>query len=157
MKLWKRGVCCCLAFAIVLAGLPLAILSATQTTDKRYVIFDANPRNVSETDGANAYPSGADYSWSFGKDRICGTSSIKYEGEETPCYVLDFDSAFDHDKVLIENGFMCNNGGSNATPGKISAGYMGWLQYPEILRAIKDYVYVSYDVILKTHRNGILH
>ena len=25
-------------------------------TDKRYVIFDANPRNVSETDGANAYP-----------------------------------------------------------------------------------------------------
>ena len=149
MKLWKRGVCCCLAFAIVLAGLPLAILSATQTTDKRYVIFDANPRNVSETDGANAYPSGADYSWSFGKDRICGTSSIKYEGEETPCYVLDFDSAFDHDKVLIENGFMCNNGGSNATPGKISSGYMGWLQYPEILRAIKDYVYVSYDVYVE--------
>lgn len=51
MKLWKRGVCCCLAFAIVLAGLPLAILSATQTTDKRYVIFDANPRNVSKQMG----------------------------------------------------------------------------------------------------------
>ena len=98
MKLWKRGVCCCLAFAIVLAGLPLAILSATQTTDKRYVIFDANPRNVSETDGANAYPSGADYSWSFGKDRICGTSNIKYEGEETPCYVLDFERSLKIDR-----------------------------------------------------------
>lgn len=55
----KRRLLLSLLFAIVLAGLPLAILSATQTTDKRYVIFDANPRNVSETDGANAYPSGA--------------------------------------------------------------------------------------------------
>ena len=149
MKLWKRGVCCCLAFAILLAGLPLAILSAAQTTDKRYVIFDANPRNVSETDGADAYPSGADYEWNFGKDRIKGTGSINYEGEETPCYVLKFDTAFDHDKVLVENGFMCNNGGSNAIAGKISSGYMGWLQYPEILRAIKDYVYVSYDVYVE--------
>lgn len=26
---------------------------------------------------------------------------------------------------------------------------MGWLQYPEILRAIKDYVYVSYDVYVE--------
>lgn len=135
----------------VLCFSALTLMPASAVSSERpYVIFDANPRNVSETDGADAYPSGVyDADYDFGGNRTKGTSYLKYEGEETPCYVLDFDSASDHDKVLIENGFMCNNGGSNATPGKISSGYMGWLQYPEILRAIKDYVYVSYDVYVE--------
>lgn len=127
-------------------------VSAAVGIDKSYVIYDANPHNVSETDGADAYPSGAYEKYCFAEERVKGASSLKYTGEETPCYVLEFDSEFDHDKALIENGFMCNDGLYGRKESVISKGYMGWMQYPEIMRAIKDYVYVSYDVYVEDEK-----
>ena len=127
-------------------------VSAAVGTDKSYVIFDANPRNVSETDGADAYPSGAYDEYCFAEQRVKGASSLKYTGEETPCYVLEFDSESDHDKALIENGFMCNDGENGRSESKIAVGHMGWMQYPEIMRAVKDYVYVSYDVYVEDEK-----
>lgn len=153
MKMFKKGVCVCLAFLILTAGLPLMnIIAGNSENEKAYAVYDANPRNVSEEEGANAYPA-ADYEWNFGKDRIQGTSKVKYD-EDTPYYLLEFSSEFDHDKVLIENGYMCNNGGADgALTGKISSGYMGWLQYPEMIRAIKDYLYITYDVYVEDTEN----
>lgn len=129
-------------------------VSAEVGIDKSYVIFDANPRNVSETDGADAYPSGVGVydKYCFAKERVKGASSLKYTGEETPCYVLEFDSESDHDKALIENGFMCNDGENGRSESKIAVGHMGWMQYPEIMRAVKDYVYVSYDIYVEDEK-----
>ena len=127
-------------------------VSAAVGTYKSYVIYDANPHNVSETDGADAYPSGAYEKYCFAKKRVNGASSLKYTGEETPCYVLEFDSESDHDKALIENGFMCNDGENGRSESKIAVGHMGWMQYPEIMRAVKDYVYVSYDIYVEDEK-----
>ena len=54
-------------------------VSAEVGIDKSYVIFDANPRNVSETDGADAYPSGVGVydKYCFAKERVKGASSLK--------------------------------------------------------------------------------
>lgn len=128
--------------------------SAAIESKKSYVIYDADPCNVSETDGTNAYPSGVDVydQYCFAQQRVKGTSYLKYTGEETPCYVLEFDSKSDQDKALIENGFMCNDGLYGREESVIAKGYMGWTQYPEIMRAIKDYIYVSYDVYVEDER-----
>ena len=129
-------------------------VSAAVGTDKSYVIYDANPHNVSETDGADAYPSGVGVydKDCFAKERVKGASSLKYTGEEKPCYVLEFDSESDHDKALIENGFMCNDGENGRSESKIAVGHMGWMQYPEIMRAVKDYVYISYDIYVEDEK-----
>ncbi len=121
-------------------------VSAEVGIDKSYVIYDANPRNVSETDGADAYPAVKD---SFTSGKAQATAIIKYAKQDTPFYSLEFKSGSFLDTAVIENGFMCNDGKEGRPEKNITYGYMGWMQYPVILQTIKDYVYISYDVYVE--------
>lgn len=139
----------CISISLLL-NLPIAAgagFTAAESS-KGYVIFDADPCNVSEEDGANAYPSGL-YNGKYGSDRIGGTSKVKYD-EDIPYYLLEFKTGPQNNNILIENGYMCNDGTAGRPQSNISTGFMGWMQYPEIIRAIKDYTYISYDVYTET-------
>lgn len=111
---------------------------AEYTTEKKRVIYDANPINVSATDGASAKPSWAcdstDHSWTFGyKTNALGV--VKYD-EDIPYYELKITSEWSSGGAVIENGFTSNKEN------------FGWLTSRSVLTALKDYLEVSYDVFI---------
>lgn len=111
---------------------------AEYTTEKKLVIYDANPINVSATNGASAKPSWAcdstDHSWTFGYKRNA-LGVVKYD-EDIPYYELKITSEWSGGGAVIENGFTSNKEN------------FGWLTSRSVLTALKDYLEVSYDVFI---------
>ena len=111
---------------------------AEYTTEKKRVIYDANPINVSATDGASAKPSWAcdstEHDWTFGyKTNALGV--VKYD-KDIPYYELKITSEWSSGGAVIENGFNSNKEN------------FGWLTSRSVLTALKDYLEVSYDVFI---------
>ena len=105
--------------------------------NKRYVIFEANPSKVSETDGDSAKPQWAvdesGHFWTFGY-KSSGSAFVKYD-DETTYYSFVLNAAGEKNGTAVESGFEYNKGN-----------YQGWIIHRCVLEALAEYIYVSYEI-----------
>ena len=112
------------------------------------VIWDADPTKVSQIDGTSAKPAwvtGDDYQWAFAP-KANGTSIVKYD-QDIPYYSCTFTGQWDGGGAILENGF--NN--------RLADANMGWLEKREIVKAIKDYLVIAYDVYVEGDTGDYTH
>ena len=112
------------------------------------VIWDADPTKVSQIDGTSAKPAwvtGDDYQWAFAP-KANGTSIVKYD-QDIPYYSCTFTGQWDGGGAILENGF--NN--------RLADANMGWLEKREVVKTIKDYLVIAYDVYVEGDTGDYTH
>ena len=114
---------------------------ASENDNVSYVIWEADPKRFSLTDGTDASPSwtGAD-TWNFGS-KVTGNSKVRYD-EAIPYYEIEMTSAGETGGAVIDSGFV-NTGHNNGD------GFLGWVQSRKILEAMQGYLTVSYDIYVE--------
>ena len=112
---------------------------AEYTTEKKLVIFEADPTRVSNENGASAKPEWADNEdniWTFGYN-TSGVGTVAY-GEDGQCYNSHITKSYQGNGALLKTGV---NSGYTVNGSK-----MGWMANNELLAALAPYMEVKYDV-----------
>ena len=141
----KRLLSLFLAISVLAVSLPVSsILLLALNTEVSYVIWDANPLNVTEEEGATAKPTWDSYL--FGS-KTTGQSAVRYGGE-MPYYELTFTGSGTANGALISSGFKYywyND----------KLGFTGWISHRSVLEAIKPYLYISYEVYVEDGTDNV--
>ncbi len=141
----KRLLSLFLAISVLAVSLPVSsILLLALNTEVSYVIWDANPLNVTEEEGATAKPTWESYL--FGT-KTTGQSAVRYGGE-MPYYELTFTGSGTANGALISSGFKYNWYNDKL-------GFTGWVSHRSVLEAIKPYLYVSYEVYVEEGTDNV--
>lgn len=113
---------------------------AEYTTEKKLVIFEADPTRVSNENGASAKPEWAldetDHYWTFGLNTR-GVGTVAY-GADKQCYNSHITKSYSGNGALLKTGV---NSGYTVNGSK-----MGWMANNQLLAALAPYMEVKYDV-----------
>lgn len=113
---------------------------AEYTTEKKLVIFEADPTRVSNENGASAKPEWAcdstGHSWTFGLN-TSGVGTVAY-GADGQCYNSHITKSYSGNGALLKTG---------VTSGYyVNGSKMGWMANNQLLAALAPYMEVKYDV-----------
>lgn len=113
---------------------------AEYTTEKKLVIFEADPTRVSNENGASAKPEWAcdstGHSWTFGLN-TSGVGTVAY-GADKQCYNSHITKSYSGNGALLKTG---------VTSGYyVNGSKMGWMANNQLLAALAPYMEVKYDV-----------
>ncbi len=113
---------------------------AEYTTEKKLVIFEADPTRVSNENGASAKPEWAldetHHQWTFGY-KTSGVGTVAY-GADGQCYNSLITKSYSGNGALLKTGV---NSGYTVNGSK-----MGWMANNKLLAALAPYMEVKYDV-----------
>lgn len=113
---------------------------AEYTTEKKLVIFEADPTRVSNENGASAKPEWAldetHHQWTFGY-KTSGVGTVAY-GADGQCYNSHITKSYSGNGALLKTGV---NSGYTVNGSK-----MGWMANNKLLAALAPYMEVKYDV-----------
>lgn len=113
---------------------------AEYTTEKKLVIFEADPTRVSNENGASAKPEWAldvtKHYWTFGY-KTSGVGTVAY-GADGQYYNNHIKSSYSGNGALLKTGV---NSGYTVNGSK-----MGWMANNKLLAALAPYMEVKYDV-----------
>ena len=113
---------------------------AEYTTEKKLVIFEADPTRVSNENGASAKPEWANDAencyWTFGYNTR-GVGTVAY-GADKQCYNSHITKSYSGNGALLKTG---------VTSGYyVNGSKMGWMANNKLLAALAPYMEVKYDV-----------
>lgn len=113
---------------------------AEYTTEKKLVIFEADPTRVSNENGASAKPEWAcdstGHSWTFGLN-TSGVGTVAY-GADGQCYNSHITKSYSGNGALLKTG---------VTSGYyVNGSKMGWMANNKLLAVLAPYMEVKYDV-----------
>lgn len=113
---------------------------AEYTTEKKLVIFEADPTRVSNENGASAKPEWAldetHHNWTFGY-KTSGVGTVAY-GADGQCYNSHITKSYSGNGALLKTG---------VTSGYyVNGSKMGWMANNQLLAALAPYMEVKYDV-----------
>ena len=113
---------------------------AEYTTEKKLVIFEADPTRVSNENGASAKPEWAcdstGHSWTLGLN-TSGVGTVAY-GADKQCYNSHITKSYSGNGALLKTG---------VTSGyTVNGSKMGWMANNQLLAALAPYMEVKYDV-----------
>lgn len=113
---------------------------AEYTTEKKLVIFEADPTRVSNENGASAKPEWAldetHHNWTFGY-KTSGVGTVAY-GADGQCYNSRITHSYSGNGALLKTG---------VTSGYyVNGSKMGWMANNQLLAALAPYMEVKYDV-----------
>lgn len=113
---------------------------AEYTTEKKLVIFEADPTRVSNENGASAKPEWAldetHHNWTFGY-KTSGVGTVAY-GADGQCYNSHITHSYSGNGALLKTEV---NSGYYVNGSK-----MGWMANNQLLAALAPYMEVKYDV-----------
>lgn len=113
---------------------------AEYTTEKKLVIFEADPTRVSNENGASAKPEWAldetHHNWTFGY-KTSGVGTVAY-GADGQCYNSRITHSYSGNGALLKTEV---NSGYTVNGSK-----MGWMANNQLLAALAPYMEVKYDV-----------
>lgn len=113
---------------------------AEYTTEKKLVIFEADPTRVSNENGTSAKPEWAldetHHQWTFGY-KTSGVGTVAY-GADGQCYNSHITHSYSGNGALLKTG---------VTSGYyVNGSKMGWMANNQLLAALAPYMEVKYDV-----------
>ena len=113
---------------------------AEYTTEKKLVIFEADPTRVSNENGTSAKPEWAldetHHQWTFGY-KTSGVGTVAY-GADGQCYNSHITHSYSGNGALLKTG---------VTSGyTVNGSKMGWMANNQLLAALAPYMEVKYDV-----------
>lgn len=113
---------------------------AEYTTEKKLVIFEADPTRVSNENGTSAKPEWAldetHHQWTFGY-KTSGVGTVAY-GADGQCYNSHITHSYSGNGALLKTGV---NSGYTVNGSK-----MGWMANNKLLAVLAPYMEVKYDV-----------
>ena len=113
---------------------------AEYTTEKKLVIFEADPTRVSNENGASAKPEWAldetHHNWTFGY-KTSGVGTVAY-GADGQCYNSRITHSYSGNGALLKTEV---NSGYTVNGSK-----MGWMANNQLLAVLAPYMEVKYDV-----------
>lgn len=113
---------------------------AEYTTEKKLVIFEADPTRVSNENGASAKPEWAldetHHNWTFGY-KTSGVGTVAY-GADGQCYNSHITHSYSGNGALLKTEI---NSGYTVNGSK-----MGWMANNKLLAVLAPYMEVKYDV-----------
>lgn len=113
---------------------------AKYTTEKKLVIFEADPTRVSNENGTSAKPEWAldetHHQWTFGH-KTSGVGTVAY-GADGQCYNSHITHSYSGNGALLKTGV---NSGYTVNGSK-----MGWMANNKLLAVLAPYMEVKYDV-----------
>ena len=113
---------------------------AEYTTEKKLVIFEADPTRVSNENGASAKPEWAldetHHNWTFGY-KTSGVGTVAY-GADGQCYNSRITHSYSGNGALLK---------TEVNPGyTVNGSKMGWMANNQLLAVLAPYMEVKYDV-----------
>lgn len=120
---------------------------AEYTTEKKLVIFEADPTRVSNENGTSAKPEWAldetHHQWTFGY-KTSGVGTVAY-GADGQCYNSHITKSYSGNGALLKTG---------VTSGyTVNGSKMGWMANNKLLAALAPYMEVKYDVCTTVDSN----